>query len=717
MIFNRSLRYFLTLVVIPLAIAGGGTVWLTADLVTRLSTDANGEDHKRTAEIVESALNAARQQLANTVADNANWDDAAIEMFAPVIDKDFVASAWGAPSAAGVNYDGVLVTDGAGRRIAASVKGKPEAVDPAAYFAGRLLPMQARLPQNHTTFGSVSGFVETAGGTAVVAVGNIVPTTANLELGTGEPRFLVFWKFMSPEFIKAIGDKFVVKDLRIVPITGSRQGDVMLTNEQGDRLGAMQWQDRRPGDVAMTTVLPKAYAMLLLLITVMTTIALVCWRQFRLIAARERQAQCDAKQDALTGLPNRNALMETLSGLLRDATGTVCVTFVDLDGFKEVNDTYDHETGDRLIKAVAAGLAVLAGSSSLISRIGGDEFVIVHGGSDAAAEARATASRIIAFLDLPIDIDGRMARVGASVGIAMSDTSRMMAGELMRQADIAMYAAKAAGKNRYCVFNAAMDLERDETAAIVAELRLILAQGRLEAAYQPIIDAQTLRVTGVEALARWPASSAFNFTPDRFIHVAETSGLIDRLGNAILEKACTDALAWPGLRISVNVSPVQLRNPNFAADTLAIIRGCGFDPARVELEVTEGTMIDDIVRLRPMFRTLHEAGVSIALDDFGSGYSSIAYLRELSFNRIKIDRSLTKSMLTSEMARNMIQATGLIASGVSAAVTAEGVEAEEEIQFLRLAGCTELQGFYFGRPQSAAAITAVIETAQLNQAA
>jgi diguanylate cyclase (GGDEF)-like protein len=704
---RRSLRNFLTLVVLPLLLAGGGTIWLTADLVSRLSTGANGEDHKRTAEVVESALQASRQQLANVLADNANWDDAAANIYSDRIDPAFVVSAWGDPSVTGINYDALMVVDAAATNLIAYERGEPTTADATAYFGGRLQRLLAQLPQNSTEFQSAAVVIETEKGPALVAAANVVPTSDDLIPATVSPRFLVFWKFLTADYVAGLGDKFVVNGLAFLPRDQAAGGDYVVTNAAGDTLGAMHWQDRRPGDLALTNVLPKAYLMLMLLIGVMAAIALMSWRLFRQLSDREERARRDAHEDALTRLPNRAALMAGLGQLL-GLPEPVTATFVDLDGFKDINDTYDHETGDRLIMAVAAGLGALAPEARLISRIGGDEFVIVHAGADAVDSARTAASRVIAFLGDPIDIGGRLARVGASIGIALSDDRQANAGELMRRADVAMYAAKAAGKNRYCLFDAAMDQDRDQTAAIVGELRRILDAGLIETAYQPIIDAATLAVTGVEALARWPHSSPLRIGPDRFIPVAETSGLIDRLGECVLEKACRDAAGWRDLRISVNVSPVQLRNPHFAARTLAVIDRCGIDRRRVEIEVTEGTMIDDIRRLQPIFETLHKAGVSVALDDFGSGYSSIAYLRELHFDRIKIDRSLTRAILSSDAARNMIQATGLIAAGLKAQVTAEGVETGEEVQLLRLAGCTEYQGYFFGKPQPAAAITAAL---------
>lgn len=707
---TRIVRQFLLFVVLPLLIAGGGTIWLTADLISQLSTGANAEDHKRTLQVVESALNASRQQLADVNADNAHWDDAAQHLYAEIIDPSFVASTWGETSATGVNYDAAFIVDERGKALSSFIRGEPVAgLSMETYFGGKLLSLLQGLPQNASESRSLSDFLATADGAAIVAAGNVAPISPGLKLTVDKPRFLVFVRYLTDSFISSLGEEFVVSGLKFTGGVSAR-GPYLVRNSVGDIIGAMTWRDRRPGDVTRAAILPAAIMMLLVLIGAMMAIALFSWRQFLVIAARERQASHGARHDPLTGLPNRNALGETLSALLESGNGQVCMVFIDLDGFKDVNDTYDHETGDRLICAVAAGLSCLAGRNASVSRIGGDEFVVLLHGNDPLEDARRFSARVISFLGQPFNLDGRLATVGASIGIAVAAAGSMLPGELLRRADVAMYRAKETGRNRYCVFDAALDADRSETTAIARELRDVLDQGLIECAYQPIIDAETLAITGVEALARWPATSARRIGPDRFIPIAEASGLINRLGQAIMERACADARNWPGLRISINVSPVQLRDPEFARTMLGIIDRHGISRSRIEFEITEGTLIDDVNRLHPVFETLHREGISIALDDFGSGYSSIAYLRALKFDRIKIDKSLTQAMTTSEMARNLIQATGLIARGVNAEMTAEGIESGAEVGLLRLAGCTELQGYYFGRPQTADGISRLLET-------
>jgi diguanylate cyclase (GGDEF)-like protein len=461
--------------------------------------------------------------------------------------------------------------------------------------------------------------------------------------------------------------------------------------------------------VAGASVVKKAALVLSFLALVMVGIALLCWRLIHKVAERENAARHDAMHDALTGLPNRSALHMEIDRLSKVESGAVAIAFADLDGFKDVNDTYDHETGDRLIRAVAAGLSCLMAGKGDVFRLGGDEFVILLHGHGAETRANTIADTMIAFLSKPFDIDGRMATVGASIGIASVPAGRLASRELMRRADVAMYRAKDAGKNRYYVYDPQFDGDRDRDLRIASDLRTILDEGRLAIAYQPIVDAHSRKAVAIEALARWPVTPGPAVAPDKFIAVAEAHGLIDQLGEAILVKACADLRQWPDVRLSVNVSPVQLRNPNFVKRTLETITAHGLDYSRVELEITESVLVQDIPGARAIFQKLREAGLHIALDDFGTGFSSINYLRQFNFDRIKIDKSLIGKVLSGGTEQNIVHGTMLMANGLAAGVTAEGVEYEEQVNLLRLCGCDEMQGYLFSRPKSAEEISRMFE--------
>ena len=278
-----------------------------------------------------------------------------------------------------------------------------------------------------------------------------------------------------------------------------------------------------------------------------------------------------------------------------------------------------------------------------------------------------------------------------------------------------MYRAKAAGKNRYLSYSSDFDIDRAERLEVAEELRRIITTRTLEVAYQPVVEAASRKIVGVEALARWPSTSSRRIAPDRFIAIAENSGLIDDLGDLILSKACAAACNWPGLRVAVNVSAVQLKNPNFVERTLDTIAASGIDAGRIELEITEGTLVDDVAAAKDIFAELRAAGLHIALDDFGTGFSSIGYLRQFNFDRIKIDRSLVNQIFTGSSEQHIVQGTLLMAAGMTAAVTAEGVEREEQINILRLSGCQEMQGYYFHKPQPAEAITKLLSTTRIGE--
>jgi diguanylate cyclase (GGDEF)-like protein len=698
---------FALTIALPLILASIGVSLLTFDLIGRVSTGSNTEDHERTREIVSSALAAVQQQLANTATDNAYWDDAARKIYGAV-DQDWASETWGAPSRDSVNYDVMLIFD---RGIPEAVTGyrNGNAFRPAGkdYFTDKLDALLDRLPQDFKSSAAEAAIINTADGLAVVAASPVIPTSEDVAVEAARPRYLVFAKFLTPEYVEAIGRQYVIQDLKLLQPGMAGAGETMK-DSSGTAFAAAQWTDRRPGDFARATVTRKAAVALGFMALVMFGVGLLCWRLVRAIAKRESAALHDALHDPLTGLSNRAALHGEIARLAKLPAAPVFVAFADLDGFKEVNDTYDHATGDKLIQAIAAGLLHLVQGKGMVCRLGGDEFVALFSGQDAGQQASSFARHFIEFLRVPFDLEGRQASVGASIGIAGWSDAAPEAHELMRRADIAMYRAKSTGKNRYSVYTPDLDSERTENLGIAHELRGIIAERRLEVAYQPVVDAATRQIVGVEALARWPASSHRRITPDRFIRVAETCGLIDDLGDLILAKACGDATLWPTLRLSVNISTVQLKNPNFVQRTLATIAASGVDPGRIEIEITESTLVDDVPKAQEIFAALRAAGLHIALDDFGTGYSSIGYLRQFKFDRIKIDRSLVDQVISGSAEQHIVQGTMMMAAGMTAAVTAEGVEREEQINILRLTGCHELQGFYFYRPMPAAEISSLM---------
>jgi predicted signal transduction protein with EAL and GGDEF domain len=347
-------------------------------------------------------------------------------------------------------------------------------------------------------------------------------------------------------------------------------------------------------------------------------------------------------------------------------------------------------------------------ADSSIARLGGDEFIAMFVGKDHAKAATKFALDLIQFINTPFNISGRHAHVGVSVGIATSLANDNSPNEILRQADIAMYNAKSNGKNCFSVFNGTMDDEREADLVIATELAQYLNEDKIELVYQPIVDAGTHRIAAVEALARWPKDAAKPIGPAKFIAVAEHKGMIDRLGDVILSKACKQLKDWPDITMNVNISPLQLSNPGFVDRALSIIKDSGIDPSRIELELTESHLLDDMPRTLAQFTKLKSHGVRIALDDFGSGYASLGYLQKLDFDCIKIDKAISDQFDSGTRGLRIVQATALLAKGVASQVVAEGIESAEQGDILRLSGCSHLQGYHYYKPKSADEITTIL---------
>jgi diguanylate cyclase (GGDEF)-like protein len=374
------------------------------------------------------------------------------------------------------------------------------------------------------------------------------------------------------------------------------------------------------------------------------------------------------------------------------------VVFIDLDGFKDVNDIYGHEVGDELIITIARTLRDNVPKDGMLARMGGDEFAMTIGGDDAEALASAFAGFVLDYLNSAIRVGERTIHIGASIGIASGSLVECSSSELFRRADIAMYHSKITGKGRVTHYDAELNSERERQLAIESQIRIGLEKEEFDVWYQPIIDARSQKMVGVEALVRWPRRPEGPLGPDVFISIAETSGLIYGLGQFVLRRACQDLEPYGDLKLSVNISPAQFRDPEFETKVASVLEMTRFPAQRLQLEVTETYVLENPERARGAINNLKALGTAIALDDFGTGYSSIGYLRRFNFDTIKIDKSLAGLVDTDEQASALVSGTIRIASALGMTVIAEGVENEKQMKLLRLAGCDQLQGFWYSQP-------------------
>lgn len=413
--------------------------------------------------------------------------------------------------------------------------------------------------------------------------------------------------------------------------------------------------------------------------------------------AAEERVRVMAMQDALTGLPNRRHFSRFVSQLLEDGRKIACLA-IDLDRFKPVNDLYGHAIGDGLLVHLAGVFRDAAGEGGMAARLGGDEFAIVLPDADREAAGRV-AEVVLTRMRLPFDVEGKACQVGTSIGIALSPDDGLRADALMRRADIALYRSKDEGRARYCFFETGMDEQIQERARLQKELTDAVHLGQIQPYYHSLINLATGEIEGFEVLARWNHPVRGLVPPTVFISLAEELGLISELSCHLLRQACLDARGWPNhLTLAVNISPLQLRDRWLAERVLQIITETGFPAERLEIEITEDALVEDLETVRSVILSLKNQGVRIALDDFGTGYSSLQHLRDLPIDKLKIDRSFVQNARSDAESVSIIAAIIGLAGTLGLKVTAEGIETAENRDWLREMGCTLGQGFLYGEP-------------------
>lgn len=510
-------------------------------------------------------------------------------------------------------------------------------------------------------------------------------------------------RHINPQMLERLGDTFQIRNLHVTP--GGGEYSIPLRTQSGEIVGYLSWQPGLPGaeaaraasnNIRLIAVVAAGLILLFILFS--------CLGLYKL-ARGEKLARNIAMTDWLSRLPNRRALIERLNQVCENAQyQTQSVVFIDLDGFKDVNDNYGHDVGDALIIHIAKELRQRVPPEGMLARMGGDEFAMTVSGEQAVNQALAFAWAVLELLKAPVILNERKIYISASIGIASGVPASCSSTELFRRADIAMYHSKKTGKGRTTWYDEALSDARQYQLNIENGIRQGLENEEFDVWYQPIVNADTLVMEGVEALLRWPRRPQGALPPDTFIGIAESSGLIYALGQFVLQRACSELQPLDDLLLSVNISPAQFRDPEFESRVVQVLGRCHFPARRLQLEVTESYVLENPERARAAIENLRSLGIAVALDDFGTGYSSIGYLRSFSFDSLKIDKSLAGLVDVDTQAAELVRGTVRIAGALGITVVAEGVENQQQLALLRRAGCDKLQGFFFSEPMPVASL-------------
>jgi len=707
-------------------------------IVAYAGLSANETAVVRERQLVENALDQSVSQVLDQQKAIAWWDDAVIAVTGQP-DVEWLETNIGLFFFETYGHDEIIVIDGDNRPVYSNVNG--ELSDAAAAYirheavfdqiVAEARSGESALRSRDTVFAESQGnyssllgasFAQWAGHImlvdgepAVVAVLSIVPNL-DAELLQGAPHLLISVVKLDEGFMADVGNSLLMPDLSLS--TGPSTARGVLTEafaaDDGAPAGYVSWTPKRPGQSLLMFVLPMVALGVL-------GAGLLTWlmigrlkRASSDLADREVESRHQALHDSLSVLPNRHNFVQRLQENLDDLVqsrnnGRVVVAYIDVDRFKDVNDTMGHAAGDALIMAVARRLQGYIGSEDFLSRFGGDEFAVMRRSCDADAASRLAECLRSAFEE-SFDVYGQHVRMTASIGLAQAPDHGASPQELMRHADIALYQGKNQGRDRAMLFCAEMAAEVEQRREIELELHAAIEAGTLNLYYQPVISCAQGKVSGLEALLRWKHPTKGDISPALFVPIAEEAGLMPALGAFVLERAFEEAKRWPDLEIAINLSPVQFRHVDLVDLLESLVRKHNVNPRRMILEVTEGVLMESTDRNRQILDTIRGLGFKIALDDFGTGYSSLRYLCDFRFDKIKIDRAFVTGIHERKRAMTIIQSVVTLGRGLGMDIVAEGVETEAEASVMRLVGVTELQGLFFSQAVPANEVAALIES-------
>lgn len=556
-----------------------------------------------------------------------------------------------------------------------------------------------------------SQFARVNGRPALIAAIATAPVFARTEDRVFSPPVIALISYFDRHTVRDLETEVSVSGLRFSEAAGhpTAETGIALAMDDGSAPMHIFWQASRPGTAILERIAP-ALGVITLFFGFVTLIVLRTMRtSTQELAVSERRAVEMAYRDPLTGLANRLRLVETLKKQIPTlAPGQkLALFFLDLDGFKDINDTLGHPVGDELLAMVGERLEGILGSKGMTVRFGGDEFALLSPISQSEEIARI-AERIVETVRQPVSAGEHRLHVGVTQGVSLAPDHGNEPEELLRRADIALYKAKSESRGGYRVFDPADEAVLQNRRAIERDVERAMWHDEFFTIYQPLYSADGERLEGVETLVRWQHPERGMVPPADFIHVAEKSGLIVKLDEWVLRKACEHGMEWPNISVAVNMSPSNFRHSNLAERVKRVVEETGFDPRRLEIEITEGMLLNANEDVLFDLQELREFGIRFAIDDFGTGYSSLGYLGSFPIDKIKIDQSFVQNLGVKEDAAAIVECVARLGRALGLVVTAEGVETAAQHRFVRAAGCQQVQGYLLSRPIRPAEITELL---------
>lgn len=698
---KHPLRSFTFVVALPAVLVFLGVCALVLMTLSIMTSEINRIDSDRGRKAVTAALNSFITTLGENAADEATWTEAYINTHV-TFNPAWLDDTWGSTARSSENYDMAMVTDVKGNILFGEGKSGTLTGNIVEHYSGSdaLLATLQRGVDQYGAQARYASFSRNSRGVAGISAALIHSTTGLITTPGEDRRVLWLARQIDAGMLKRIALSFQIPVPELLPQFADIENAIALTDATGAEVSHLKWEPQRPGDVAFNHAAGVASLVLL----VIGFLVFVVLHAFHGSVARRAEADerdwVNARANAETGLLNRFGLEESLRKQLtrKQPLQQVAVAYVGLEDYRDAVAAYGEETGAVLLDALLDLFEQSIDGQATLAQVGPDEFVISRIGEEADLIVRHIARKILQGVSAPLAVESWRIKIGVSIGIADAQIDKATTSRPIQMAETAMRRAHETGGNHIVEHDDSIEIERQQRIEVQADIRRGLEADEFDLDYQPIFDFASQAMIGVEALLRWRRREGGPKSPGEFIPAAEASGLIEDLGIWALRRACRDLVELEGLKLSVNVSTVQFRNPMLATQIDQILAETGFPAQRLQLEITESFLLTRPERATAALEELRARGIMIALDDFGTGFSSIGYLRQFKFDRVKLDRSLVDMLDKDPVKAALVESTMVVAYAMGLAVTAEGVERREEAAALTRLGCHEFQGYLFARP-------------------